>query len=59
PFHHSNQAKLFAKIKKGAYQFHPKYWDNVSIEAKGFISQLLCLDVTARLTVDQALEHPW
>jgi calcium/calmodulin-dependent protein kinase I len=59
PFHHANQAKLFGKIKKGSYQFHPKYWDNVSAEAKDLISKLLQLDPNVRLTADEALVHPW
>mmetsp|Transcript_14305 Transcript_14305/g.21416 ORF Transcript_14305/g.21416 Transcript_14305/m.21416 type:complete len:408 (-) Transcript_14305:251-1474(-) len=59
PFHHSNQVKLFKKIKKGAFEFHPKYWENISVEAKDFISSLLQLDVEKRLTVDQAINHPW
>jgi serine/threonine protein kinase len=50
---------LFRKITKGDYQFHPDYWKTVSEEAKDLIRGLLTLDMTKRLTVDQALSHPW
>jgi calcium/calmodulin-dependent protein kinase I len=59
PFHDDNQRNLFRKIMKADYQFHPDYWGNVSEEAKDLIRGLLCLDVKKRLTVDQALAHPW
>jgi serine/threonine protein kinase len=59
PFQDSNQKKLFQKIKHGKYQFHPKYWDNVSAAAKDLISNLLQLDPAERLTADDALDHPW
>jgi calcium/calmodulin-dependent protein kinase I len=59
PFQHNDQRALFRKIKHGKYQFHPKYWDNVSSEAKDLISGMLQLDPAERLTADQALDHPW
>lgn len=59
PFHDDNQTKLFAKIKRGEYTFHPEYWGEVSAEAKDLISQLLRVDMNQRLTVEQAMAHPW
>lgn len=59
PFHHDNQRELFKKITKGDYQFHPDYWNTVSDEAKDLIRGLLTVDVSKRLTVEQALVHPW
>jgi calcium/calmodulin-dependent protein kinase I len=59
PFHDDNQRVLFRKIVKGDYQFHPDYWGSVSDEAKDLIRGLLTLDMTKRLTVDQALTHSW
>ena len=44
---------------RGDYQFHPEYWGNVSEDAKDLIRGMLCLDTRKRLTVDQALAHPW
>lgn len=59
PFHDDNQRALFRKIVKGEYEFHPEYWGTVSDEAKDLIRGLLTLDMDKRLTVDQALAHPW
>lgn len=59
PFHDNDQKKLFKKIIRGAYQFHDEYWSNISSEAKDLIRGLLILNPLNRLTVDQALEHPW
>jgi serine/threonine protein kinase len=50
---------LFRKIVKGEYEFHAEYWGAVSEDAKDLIRGLLTLDMTQRLTVDQALAHPW
>jgi serine/threonine protein kinase len=46
------------QIRKGAHRMGGQY-KRVSPEAKDLISGLLCVDVETRLTVDQALEHPW
>lgn len=59
PFHDENQKNLFRLIKAAKYEFHPEYWSNVSDEAKDLIRNLLTLDVNKRLTVKQALAHPW
>lgn len=60
PFHDDrDQRALFRKIKKGQYEFHVEYWAHVSDEAKDLIRGLLTVDMMERLTVDQALNHPW
>eukprot|EP00981_Chlorochromonas_danica_P002116 scaffold424_cov165-Ochromonas_danica.AAC.16 len=59
PFNDQDQAKLFKKITRGAYQFHIEYWQGISGEAKDLIRGLLVLDQRERFTVDQALAHPW
>mmetsp|Transcript_55482 Transcript_55482/g.154651 ORF Transcript_55482/g.154651 Transcript_55482/m.154651 type:complete len:367 (-) Transcript_55482:189-1289(-) len=59
PFHDENQRTLFRKIVKGDYQFHADYWSGVSSDAKNLIKGLLTVDHKKRLTVQQALEHPW
>ena len=59
PFHDQNQKQLFRQIVAGKYQFHPEYWKNVSEEAMDLIVGLLNTKPKDRLTVDQALEHPW
>lgn len=59
PFSEDNTKKLFKKITAGDWEFHPDYWGSVSKEAKDFISKLLELIPSRRMTADQALHHPW
>jgi len=37
----------------------PSPWKQVTDDAKDFIQKLLALEPSARLTVDEALNHPW
>ncbi|KAJ1415681.1 kinase-like domain-containing protein, partial [Ochromonadaceae sp. CCMP2298] len=50
---------VFRKILQCKYEFHPQNWDGVSEEAKALIRALLTLNPQKRLTVEQALSHPW
>ncbi|RYH30171.1 hypothetical protein EON65_05960 [archaeon] len=59
PFYDKNNQALFRKILKAQFEFHPAYWGEVSDEAKDLIRCLLNVDPSRRLTVNQALEHPW
>mmetsp|Transcript_17209 Transcript_17209/g.25496 ORF Transcript_17209/g.25496 Transcript_17209/m.25496 type:complete len:646 (+) Transcript_17209:101-2038(+) len=59
PFHDDNQVRLFMKIKKGSFTFHPKYWDSVSSDAKDLIRKMLVVDPKMRITAAEALQHPW
>lgn len=59
PFRDKDERQLFRKIRAGAYEFHQKYWSNVSLEAKDLINRLLTTNPVNRATVDQALGHPW
>lgn len=54
-----DQKTMFRKIVNAEYEFDPENWGAVSEEAKDMVRGLLNLDVKRRLTVDQALEHPW
>jgi serine/threonine protein kinase len=44
---------------EGKVEFDPGYWSHVSDQAKNLIKGLLEAIPVKRLTVDQALEHPW
>lgn len=59
PFHDDNQSRLFQKIKRGRFSFHPQYWDPISHGAKDLIARMLTVDPAERITADQALQHPW
>ena len=36
-----------------------KQWDHISDNAKDLVKKMLTLDPNKRITVDEALEHPW
>ena len=59
PFSSDKTARLKRLICTCTFAFHEEYWAQVSAEAKDFISKLIVVDMNARLTVDQALQHPW
>ena len=43
----------------GRFDYPSPYWDCVGDPALDLIDRLLTVDVDKRITVDQALEHPW
>jgi serine/threonine protein kinase len=47
------------QIIAGDYEFHSPEWDDVSATAKDWIRRLLVLDPTKRMTVSEALQHPF
>ncbi|PAA55015.1 hypothetical protein BOX15_Mlig028881g1 [Macrostomum lignano] len=50
---------LFRQILSGRYRKKPRVWDHISAEAKDLVSRLLDVDPQRRLTVEEALRHPW
>ncbi|XP_048240911.1 peripheral plasma membrane protein CASK-like isoform X6 [Haliotis rufescens] len=51
--------RLFHLILKGSYHMRPKQWSGISEGGKDLVQQLLELDPEKRITIDDALEHPW
>ena len=54
-----NDAVLFDRIKRGAYDVDDCIWDDISPEAKHLVAALLTVDASKRYTAAQALDHPW
>jgi serine/threonine-protein kinase CHEK2 len=50
---------LAAQIKAGHYVYPSPYWDEVGDPALDLIDRMLTVDVDERITVDEALDHPW
>ena len=46
-------------ILDGAFDFNDPVWEEVSEEAKNFISYLLTYDEVKRPSAEEALQHPW
>ncbi len=59
PFWNRRQYKMVRMIINGTYNFDTAIWDQVSDEGKDLIRGLLNINSVRRLTVDQAMEHPW
>jgi len=53
------QTELFDLIQSGVYEFLSPYWDEVSDEAKEFVSCLLVVDIPKRYSAEMALNHQW
>ena len=47
------------KVKVGKFSFNDPIWNNISDQAKDFITQLLTKDQNKRPGADEALKHPW
>ncbi len=54
-----NNKRLFELISKGNYIMRKKQWDHISDSAKDLVKLLLTKDPNDRLTVEEALNHPW
>lgn len=59
PFTGFSKHDIAAKILAGKYDFDHPVWKEISTEAQDFISKLLVVDPSKRLSAKEALEHPW
>jgi len=59
PFYGRNAAELFKKIKTCDFDFVQPIWKTTSKEAEKFICGLIEPNMGKRMTVEQALSHPW
>ncbi|XP_054645788.1 calcium/calmodulin-dependent protein kinase type IV [Dunckerocampus dactyliophorus] len=50
---------MYSRILNCDYEFVSPWWDDVSLNAKDLVSKLIVLDPRKRLSVRQALQHPW
>jgi len=64
PFFKDNKAdeddsELLKQIARGKYKFHSNFWDEISDDAKDFVCGLMNVDPMKRMSVQEALHHPW
>lgn len=59
PFGGKNQQQVFYRIKFTPLSFEDPSWQEVSEQAKDFISKMLVKDPSDRATIPQLLAHPW
>jgi serine/threonine protein kinase len=58
PFFEEDINELYTKIRAIDFEIRPEYWCGVSEEAIAFVRALLVKEAS-RMTVEQALSHPW
>jgi calcium-dependent protein kinase len=46
-------------VMSGVYEFDDLLWDRLSPEAKDLVMKMMTTDPKKRLTVKEALKHPW
>lgn len=59
PFWDKDESVMMELTLRGTFTFFSPDWDEVSQEAKDFISALIQVDSSKRLNCTQALEMPW
>jgi protein serine kinase H len=59
PFDHPNPVDAVRMTLKDPLAFDLPCWKEISSQAQNFISALLTKDPANRLSIDQALNHPW
>mmetsp|Transcript_16149 Transcript_16149/g.22436 ORF Transcript_16149/g.22436 Transcript_16149/m.22436 type:complete len:305 (-) Transcript_16149:33-947(-) len=59
PFYGDSLVKLFESITQVQYDFNFSPWDTISDEAKEFIRKLIVREPSKRMSISQALRHPF
>ena len=59
PFYADSPRELLQLTKKGAFEFDPEFWDEISAGAKDMIRALIVTDPAKRASADYILSHPW
>merc|ERR1719189_2510596 len=59
PFRGQNDRETLQRIQMGDIDFDFELWQNISREAKHFVANLLVYKPEERMSVRQALSHPW
>ncbi len=59
PFHSNCIKNLLHKVANGAIDFHDPVWELISPSAIDLVLKLLTVDPQQRITLAEALQHPW
>lgn len=59
PFFAPSRAAALARISKTDFAFDPPFWSKISEEGKDFVQLCLRAAPERRLSVHEALQHPW
>lgn len=59
PFLGRNDRETLTRVKEGKWTFIGSVWENISTEARDFITRLLVYEEKHRMTIRDALNHSW
>ncbi|CAN0401301.1 unnamed protein product, partial [Hapterophycus canaliculatus] len=59
PFYGESDKDILASACFGYFDFPSPEWDNISSQAKDFITHLLQKDPAARMSATQSINHSW
>eukprot|EP01083_Nonionella_stella_P040509 109928_1 len=59
PFHDQTKNRIIARILRQNVQMTDVHWQSISKEAKDLITKLLIKNPAQRITVENAIKHPW
>jgi serine/threonine protein kinase len=59
PFNGKDNAEVHDAVLRGRYHFPSSDWSGTSRGARDFVRRLLQKDPRTRMSIDQALNHPW
>eukprot|EP01083_Nonionella_stella_P142599 441608_1 len=59
PFNGADSVEVHDAVRSGRYSFPSAEWSRTTREARDFVRRLLRRDPRNRMTIDEALKHPW
>jgi len=59
PFFAPSRNGILGRIHRGDVAFDPPFWSKISEEAKNFVSSCLQRSFWERMSIQEALHHPW
>ena len=59
PFSSKDTTDLLEKMRDGKVHFYPAEWKKISVEAQKFVKNLVEPDPEERMSIAEALSHPW
>ena len=59
PFEGDNNKEIFKRVLQQKLEFDPEDWSEISNEVKDLISLMLSKDPHSRISIVEALNHPW
>jgi len=59
PFFAPSRNAILGRIHRTEYSFDPPFWSKISEEAKNFVHSCIRESCWDRMSIQQALDHPW